>query len=114
MRLAGAGRAQTAACPGLEDLRVLPAGDLSQFQIAISHSLLLDQLETQRLDGWFAKGIGRELAHRELTEGGHQWFLHGLAACLKWCPPGTDTGPHIAQHHKMTWIMRLKATTAPK
>lgn len=67
---AGAGKAHPAACPGLEELQVLPAGDLSQLQKAISHSLLLDQLARQRLDGSSAKGIGRQLAHRELTVGG--------------------------------------------
>lgn len=100
MSLAGAGRAHPAACPGLKELQVLPAGDLSQFQRAISHSLLQDQLERHRLDGWSAKGIRRELAHRDITVGSDQWFLHGLAACHKWGPPGTDAGPHIAQHHK--------------
>lgn len=37
--------------------------------------------------GVVCKGVRSKVAHR----GGDQWFLHGLAACHKWGPPGTDT-----------------------
>lgn len=60
--------------------------DFSKALDKVSHSLLLERLDTSQPRQMIC-GVGVELAARPYSEGGSQWFLLNLAARHKWGPP---------------------------